>query len=572
MEPVHIEDPVVLAARNTFHISYLYPWQRLVIANILDALAAGEHARSCSRPGNISPDAEEELFDEDGCLRGRQIILLPTGAGKSLCFQIPALFAAGPTLVIYPLLALMGDQKRRMDEGGLEPALFRGEQSAEEREAQYRRLEGRDGKPPARLVIANPEVLAGEKVLSRIAAMKPAHIAIDEAHCVSEWGDTFRPSYLELGRIIDRLGAPAVSAFTATASPPVLERIAEVLFGGRAHLVRGEADRPNIRYEAVTCRMKEAALARTVHRSARPLVVFCATRGGTERTARLLRSVLGDQDIRFYHAGLQKEEKIEVEAWFHGHDRAVLCTTCAWGMGVDKKNVRTVIHRDPPPTAEAYIQEAGRGGRDGGQARAVLLWSPSDSARIRRMKDGAAKERAKVLEKAASGAECRRLVLLKALGDPRAGGDGKGGETLVCSGCDVCGGTAAPPGKESEDGQIVLDFIRKNGKAYSAAEAAGMLENEANRASRLKDGIEYWARGYFISALTEFEKEGTLTTYRYWPWKDRIGAVNPRPRRLLLRRPHRNFFSCLLSSVRRRPSPDEDGEVFSGSGRSSSRC
>lgn len=332
------QDAVSMAAKKTFGISYLYPWQRLVIANILDAAEAAATAsesgsETVTRGVARSPsDPESPFIDEDGALRGRQIILLPTGAGKSLCFQVPALFLPGPTLVIYPLLALMGDQLRRMTEASLDPVLFRGGQSPEDRENCFRRLEGRDGKPPARLIIANPEVLAGNALLDRIAARKISHLAIDEAHCVSEWGDTFRPAYLDLKRIIEKLNPPAVTAFTATASPAVLERTAEALFGGKAHIVRGDFDRSNIVYEVQRCYAKDAALIREAVRRKRPMVIFCATRGGTEKTARLLRAVLDDTDIRYYHAGMQKEEKLAVEAWFHGHERAILCCTCAWGL------------------------------------------------------------------------------------------------------------------------------------------------------------------------------------------------------------------------------------------------
>jgi len=432
-------DPVTEIVQRYFGIEYLFPWQRLVVANILDAVEAAKATDAVASTGatgaTVTPavtaatlaTAEavttsasaardggspgDELYDEDGVLRGNQIVLLPTGAGKSLCFQVPALMLEGATLIVYPLLALMGDQARRMNQGGLDPAIFRGSQTHEEREAQFKRLEGKDGRPPARLVIANPEVLQGEEIISRIAKRGVDHIAIDEAHCISEWGDTFRPVYLELKKIAERLKPRAVTAFTATASPRTLARIAEALFDGRAHIVRGDSDRPNILYSVYHCRAKEAALIREVARRERPMIVFCATRGGTERTAHLLRETLEDTDIRFYHAGLQKEEKIALETWFLAHERAILCCTCAFGMGVDKKNIRTVIHRDAPPTVEAYVQEAGRGGRDGAIAEAVLLWSPADRKRLEKL-PSPAKERASVLISFAESGRCRREVLL----------------------------------------------------------------------------------------------------------------------------------------------------------------
>ncbi len=495
------------SARREFGIPYLFPWQRLVIANILDAVDAEERFRSGLIPAG---DPDGEVFDEDGVQRGKQIVLLPTGAGKSLCFQLPSLLLSGPTLVIYPLLALMGDQRRRMTETTLDPAIFRGNQTADEREAQFRRLEGTDGRKPARLIIANPEILARGPVLDRIAKRGISHIAIDEAHCVSEWGDSFRPAYLDLRTIIAQVNAPAVTAFTATASPPVLSRIAEILFSGSAHLVRGESDRPNIRYHVRKCRAKYPALAMEACRRNRPMVVFCATRGGTERTARYLRETLRDPDIRFYHAGMLKEEKEETETWFHGHNRGILCTTCAWGMGVDKKNVRTVIHRDPPPTAEAYIQEAGRAGRDGSAAEAVLLWSPEDVLRIERIREPA-RSRARIITRFARATTCRREILLDALGDPKAGEEAPGGERIACSGCDVCDGTARTvPG----DQKMVLSFIARNARCHTPRQAATILAEEANRQARALYGIPIWKNSDFTDIMRELEKRTMLSQSR----------------------------------------------------------
>lgn len=504
-------DPVTYVAQHTFGIPYVFPWQRLVIANILDAVtSAGEPEEN-----------DDDLYDEDGALRGRQIILLPTGAGKSLCFQIPALMLDGPTLVIYPLLALMGDQLRSMAANGLEPALFRGGQSEQEREAQFRRLEGRDGKPGAQLIIANPEVLAGKALLDRITAMKVSHIAIDEAHCVSEWGDTFRPAYLELDKIIKKINPPAVTAFTATASDSVLKRIAEVLFDGRAHLVRGESDRPNIRYTVRHCRAKNAALLREVSMRKRPMVIFCATRGGTERCAALIRDTFGDTDTRFYHAGLQKNEKIEVESWFHGHDRAILCTTCAWGMGVDKKDVRTVIHRDAPPTAEAYAQEAGRGGRDRKISEAILLWSPADKKRLARL-PVLQRERAQALVRIAESGICRREVLLEALGDERAGPNAPGGERIVCAGCDICEGKAE---QKASDEKIMLDYIEKNNRCYMQEKIISSFYEAGNRQTKLK-GYVGWCRTEIVEMMTDLEKEGKIKIATHWPWKGKVTRSN----------------------------------------------
>ncbi|MCL2127999.1 MAG: RecQ family ATP-dependent DNA helicase, partial [Treponema sp.] len=387
------------AVSRLFGLSYLFPYQRLVVTNILEAaqeagLALNWPSGSDS-PANEAPLSEEPLLEtpfpetppeaelaDRGCL-GRQIVILPTGAGKSLCFQLPAMLIEGPTLVIYPILSLMADQKRRLDEKGFAPVVLRGGQTAEERDEIWRKLESGE----SRFIIANPEVLLTAQVMGRFEKLKIVHIVIDEAHCVSEWGESFRPGYLEINKIIKAVNAPLVTAFTATASAPVLEKIKKYIFGDlEAHRIVGNPDRPNIAYTAKGCIVRDMAVRDLLLQNSRPAIVFCSSRPGTENLARYLRISLGEMaspagagidwnnEIRFYHAGLSREEKAGVEKWFMGNSRAVLCATCAYGMGVDKADVRTVIHRDCAPSVEAYLQEAGRAGRDGAQSKAILLW------------------------------------------------------------------------------------------------------------------------------------------------------------------------------------------------------
>lgn len=403
------DDPAAQAALENFGIKYLFPWQRLVVGNIMDSYF------SAKKRGD-----EEGLLDCDG----KQIVLLPTGAGKSLCFQIPAILMEGPTLVIYPLLALMGDQYRRMSEGGIKAAIFRGGQTAEERDENFRLLDG-----GAKIIIANPEILSDEKLTGRLKEYGISHIAIDEAHCVSEWGDTFRPAYLELGKILRTLDVPIVTAFTATASPEVLARISDVLFNGEAHIVRSESDRPNIHYYVKKVASKKAAALVLAKTEARPMIIFCGTRSRTEDMAQELNTAFGAETAKFYHAGMERGEKTKIEEWFFSRKDAVLCATCAYGMGVDKKDIHTVVHLDPPQTAEAYIQEAGRGGRDGSVANAILLWNFEDSLRFAEFPSGSRKA---ALREFAGTKSCRRQVLLDALG----------AEQAVCSGCDICRGKA----------------------------------------------------------------------------------------------------------------------------------
>ena len=246
MEDINTEetkepDLITKTAEENFGIKYLYPWQRMVVENILQAY-------ECKKKLAEFSDQERQDFfqkEDDSFCRGRQIVLLPTGAGKSLCFQIPALLLDGPSLVIYPLLALMTDQQRRMEEGSLRCVVFRGGQTKEERQSNFQKIMDK-GPGGAKIILANPEVLQSQSLVDQLCKAGIKHIAIDEAHCVSEWGDSFRPSYLELGKVIEKINPPVITAFTATASPGVLSRVSEILFKGQAHIVRSESDRPNI--------------------------------------------------------------------------------------------------------------------------------------------------------------------------------------------------------------------------------------------------------------------------------------------------------------------------------------
>ena len=502
------DDPVTDVARRLFGVQWLYPWQRIVIANILDAAGAAARLEDGSLDRDEDDGARLTFEDEDGVSRGRQVVILPTGAGKSLCFQVPAMMLPKPTLVIYPLLALMNDQVQKLIKLGIEPALFRGGQSAEEREAQFARLKDES----CRIIIANPEVLHNRKIIAEIAQRGLSHIAIDEAHCVAEWGDTFRPAYLELKGIIRELRPDTVTAFTATASPAVLERLKEVLFDGNAHLVRSSSDRENISYSVFPCVSKDAALITLLARAELPAVVFCGTRKGTQRVAGVLIDAFPDRDVRYYHAGLTKEEKQSAERWFSsGGD--ILCATCAWGMGVDVKNIRTVIHYDPPPTSESYVQEAGRAGRDGLPSKAILLWSEADKKKIAAMTGDEAARAAPLVLLAESG-ECRRAVLLRALGEVMEEEAG----ARACAGCDICDSTAffAPTEKT-----LTLNFLGKNKRRFTQHQAAHLLCEEANAAARAQAGCFIWRVKDFDAAIKSLKSEKKIKECRFF-WKGKL--------------------------------------------------
>jgi ATP-dependent DNA helicase RecQ len=472
------------AAYRSFGIRYLFPWQRLVIANILDSAE------------RIKAEAAQTESTDEVC-RGRQIVLLPTGAGKSLCFLVPALLLDGPTLVLYPLLALMSDQQRRMESGSLSCVTFKGSQSAEEREENFNNIE--TGK--ARVILANPEVLQNEELVSRLAKCGIAHIAVDEAHCVSEWGDSFRPAYLTLGEIIKKLGVKVVTAFTATASPVVLARVAEVLFDKNAHLVRSAGDRPNIHYEVRYTYAKKKAVLRAAVEEKKPMIIFCGTRRRTEDTARLLTSYFGSGKAKFYHAGMTNKEKESVEQWFMESKDGILAATCAYGMGVDKGDILTVCHLDPPNHIENFIQEAGRAGRKGDNVKSILLWNHADHVHYRQTASGS---REHAMGDFAELEGCRRQFMLDYLGD----------EKTTCSGCDWCDARRA--GKKlshnAEDAETAVSFIRKNRRFYDREEIVPELIKLMNQKDLNTFGVRVWEAGDIAELLSQLISEQRIRT------------------------------------------------------------
>ena len=477
MEPNESLDPLRGALKSFFGLDYLFPYQRLVISNILEAAEAqgfpirwpSIDTASGDAPNGGTPSGEE--CDREAL--GRQIVILPTGAGKSLCFQLPAMLLPGPTLVLYPILSLMADQERRLRENGFAPVLLRGGQTREERESIWESVSS--GK--SRFIIANPEVLLSPGVMEKLGGLGLLHLVIDEAHCVSEWGESFRPSYLRIGEIIEACGSekelPLVTAFTATASAAVLEKIEKYIFpaGEKPLRIIGNPDRSNISYSAWEALLKDLAVRDFLARNERPAIVFCSSRSGTEKLARYLRNSFDDREIKFYHAGLSREEKTAVEKWFFPNTRAILVATCAYGMGVDKPDIRTVIHRDCPPSVEAYLQESGRAGRDGKLSQAMLLFGQEDEKQFRRS-GPAGKRLEDLLAFARNRGSCRREELMRLLN--YEGPMDSPGENC----CDVCRGIISG-GKPREEA-AVLDFIRRNRRVYTVNEAASLLGKAKN--------------------------------------------------------------------------------------------
>ncbi len=316
-------------------------------------------------------------------LSGRDCVgIMPTGAGKSLTFQIPARVLGGVTLVVSPLIALMKDQVDALTEVGLRATFLNSSVPADERAARVRAIAAGQYE----LVYAAPEGLAAAAGRA-LAGAKLSLIAVDEAHCISQWGHDFRPAYRELRGLKQRFGGVPVLALTATATSQVTVDIVEQLAMREPALYRGSFFRPNLRIGVVKKggsgpdgrrlpAVGEAIVRLVRARRGESGIVYCLSRKSTEATAELLRKA--GISAQAYHAGMEAEHRSQVQDAFQNDDVDVVVATIAFGMGIDKSNVRFVIHRDMPRSIEGYYQEIGRAGRDGLPADCVLFYAWSD--------------------------------------------------------------------------------------------------------------------------------------------------------------------------------------------------
>lgn len=316
---------------------------------------------------------QAELIDAQ--LSGRDVFgILPTGGGKSLCYQIPALMMEGITLVVSPLISLMKDQVSSLKNMGVSAAYVNSSLSPNQVRLVLRNIQQEKYK----IVYIAPERLLTENFLAAICDLKIAMLAVDEAHCISQWGPDFRPSYLHITEFLGMLKyRPVVSAFTATATYEVREDIVHILGLQDPLRVITGYDRPNLRFEVMRPRNKSQALQEFVEsRLEKSGIVYCSTRKEVEKVCLMLQS-WGISATR-YHAGLPEEERHASQDDFVYDRCKVMVATNAFGMGIDKSNVGYVIHYNMPQSIEAYYQEAGRAGRDGASADCVLLYSTAD--------------------------------------------------------------------------------------------------------------------------------------------------------------------------------------------------
>ena len=360
------------------------------------------------------------------------LAIMPTGGGKSLCFQLPALVRDGVTVVISPLIALMRDQVRGLREAGVEAGALTSGNTPEETDAVWEALEaGR-----LKLLYMAPERLAAGGVPQMLKRAGVTLIAVDEAHCVSQWGHDFRPDYLRIGDLRRELRVP-LAAFTATADAETRDEIIEKLFGGaEPEVFLHGFDRPNIHLSfAVKDSPRQQILRFAEARRGQSGIVYCGTRAKTEVLAQALREA--GHNSAHYHGGMEAEDRRITEGRFQQEDGLIVVATVAFGMGIDKPDIRWVAHADLPKSIEAYYQEIGRAGRDGAPAEAFTLFGPDD-IRFRRQQidEGLAPPERRMADHGrlnallglAEALDCRRHALLQYFGE----------EFARCGNCDLC--------------------------------------------------------------------------------------------------------------------------------------
>lgn len=377
------------------------------------------------RPG------QAEIVD---CVSSGQntLAIMPTGGGKSLCFQLPALIRQGVTVVISPLIALMRDQVRALRLAGVEAGALTSGYTQEETDDVFEALEaGR-----LKLLYMAPERLAAGSAINLLRRINVSLIAVDEAHCVSQWGHDFRPDYLRIGELRQALDV-LLAAFTATADKETRDEIVVRLFGGQEPTMFLQGfDRPNIHLNfASKDSPRRQILDFADARKGQSGIVYCGTRAKTEVLAQALREA-GHKALH-YHGGMEAEARRETETQFQRQDGLIVVATVAFGMGIDKPDIRWVAHADLPKSIEAYYQEIGRAGRDGASAETLTLFGPED-IRLRRSQidEGLAPPerraadhgRLNALLGLAEALKCRRETLLGYFGE----------DDIKCGKCDLC--------------------------------------------------------------------------------------------------------------------------------------
>ena len=405
--------------------------------------------------------------------RNHVLGVMPTGAGKSLCYQLPALVLDGLTLVVSPLVALMDDQVAALRLSGVAAETINGNRSRSDNLAAWQRVSAGH----AKLLYLAPERMMQPRMIASLQRLPINLIAVDEAHCISKWGPAFRPDYVELSQLGDLFPDVPIAAFTATADRATRRDICEKLFNRSVRVFSQGFDRPNIHLAVQPRRNLQRTLLAFVnaHRG-QSGIVYCLSRKSTEKTAALLRS-RGVAALP-YHAGLDASERLEHQQMFMSQNGVVMVATIAFGMGIDKPDIRFVLHTDLPASMEAYYQEIGRAGRDGLPADTLMLYGLADIVQRRRFIEEAdadpefrrhEHQRLDLLLGYCEGAGCRRQALLGAF-DERL--------EEPCGNCDNC--LNPPEVREGlVEGQKVLSAAHRTGQRFGAAYLIDVLLGNA---------------------------------------------------------------------------------------------
>ena len=429
----------------------------------------------------LRPLQEESIA---ATLAGRDsLTVLPTGGGKSLCYQVPPVVTGMLTLVVSPLIALMQDQVMGLKLAGVCAAAAHGLQSEREQDE----LRGMIRSGELRLLFVAPERLLSAGFLSWMSRLRIGAIAVDEAHCISQWGHDFRPEYRRLRELREALPGVPLCGYTATATPRVREDIVEQLGLVDAKVMVGRFDRANLIYRVqprVNARQQvEEALRRHVGKKGAEgggAIVYCLSRRETEEMAEFLRG--RGIEARAYHAGLDAEVRTKLTSDFRNERLNVVCATVAFGMGIDRGDVRCVVHATMPKSVEAYQQETGRAGRDGLEAECVLLHSGADVVRWKSLMSKASadgtvasaevlatqSELVESMHRFAVAARCRHRMLSEYFGQAYEGG----GE---CGACDFCLGELEDIPAAQEVARKIISCVARTGQAYGAGHVADVL-------------------------------------------------------------------------------------------------
>jgi ATP-dependent DNA helicase RecQ len=404
---------------------------------------------------------QEEIIGR--ILSGSDVVaVMPTGGGKSLCYQLPAMTGRGTVVVVSPLISLMKDQVDAARENNIRAAYINSSLSQVEMSGVYCAL--RNGS--LNLLYIAPERLAQNGFLDTLSSIPISLFAIDEAHCISEWGHDFRPDYLTLIRLRVAFPKVPIAAFTATATTRVQDDIIKKAGLVSPYVLRASFDRKNLFYHVIEKEdVQSQVLELVLHHGDSPGIVYRTTRDSVEILASRLRS--GGVNAVAYHAGMEQEERKRSQEAFNRDEAQVVVATIAFGMGIDKSNVRYVIHADLPKNVEGYYQETGRAGRDGERADCILLFGHGDIPRIQyfidKIEDPGERDIACAklddMVKYASHNTCRRKYLLAYFGEAYESGP--------CGHCDVCTGVHEKT-DITKDGQILMSAMLRTGERFGA--------------------------------------------------------------------------------------------------------